>query len=508
MLRRSLGIFLFVLVSLLFSLTPVLAAPSDPLFASWVDNDTITMGGDGIVEAFLDQGGTDSGSTIFTDNAAEYLYEEGKVCYVRLSLTVTNTIPTQGVLRVTTGGVSLGGDIPECGERAKPLRDKWDGKTIGIRNVERSGRKTTQGYMNLTITATVANPKNSEVTSPPAPKELEFKLKSRLGRDLGNYQASFSGGSSDKQKAIYKGSLVLDEGGYTTCTVQGNDCADFEIKSGETSEVAIDTGNAQISISQPDPVECENKAGPLGWIFCELIETGYETALSLYEQFADRMLKTQPINRDTGNGGLYAVWSAFRTIANVGFVIAFMVIIFAQALSLNIEAYAIKKVLPRLVVGAILVQLSFTLSAFLVDVTNIVGKGIFDLINTALSNAGANKFELNIRQALAASGLTVAGTFAGTAVAAAGIAGLISIGPILFLCFLSILAAFVTIVIRNILILVLIVISPLACIAWLLPNTEQYFKSWFSLLFKLLMMYPLINLIVAMGALAAAMVGS
>ncbi|HUC96686.1 MAG TPA: hypothetical protein VMR16_03425, partial [Candidatus Saccharimonadales bacterium] len=72
----------------------------------------------------------------------------------------------------------------------------------------------------------------------------------------------------------------------------------------------------------------------------------------------------------------------------------------------------------------------------------------------------------------------------------------------------AIVVVFLVLTIRQALIIVLIVISPIAFVAFLLPNTEGLFKKWQSLLTTLLLMFPVIAAIFGASALASKVIMS
>jgi hypothetical protein len=61
------------------------------------------------------------------------------------------------------------------------------------------------------------------------------------------------------------------------------------------------------------------------------------------------------------------------------------------------------------------------------------------------------------------------------------------------------LAVLITIIVRTGLIVFLVLISPVAFALYCLPNTEQYFRKWWDLLFKTLLIYPIIAVIFALA---------
>ena len=65
--------------------------------------------------------------------------------------------------------------------------------------------------------------------------------------------------------------------------------------------------------------------------------------------------------------------------------------------------------------------------------------------------------------------------------------------------FLALLGVLIVIIIRTGLIVFLVLISPVAFALYCLPNTEQYFRKWWDLLLRTLLIYPIIAIIFAMA---------
>ena len=243
----------------------------------------------------------------------------------------------------------------------------------------------------------------------------------------------------------------------------------------------------------------------IGWIICPVMQAASKMVDGAYA-IVSVLLEVQPLlstNQGGQSTGIYEAWSAMRNFANVAFVIAFLVIVFSQLTSIGISNYGIKKMLPRLIVAAILVNASFWVCAIAVDLSNIVG----GTLNGLLHNVAANNVSLNAPsfstgqggwqditgKILAGTGITLVILYVElSALLPAIVAGLIIIVSI-----------FIILTIRQALIILLIVISPLAFVAYLLPNTESLFKKWREMLQTLLMLYPIIALIFGASALAS-----
>jgi hypothetical protein len=261
------------------------------------------------------------------------------------------------------------------------------------------------------------------------------------------------------------------------------------------------TGPTGGSVANPENV-CAQGAGAFGWILCPAIDLVNNFFAGPFQSLVTDNLKVDPLDTtgagSQNNQNLYNTWNNIRTLADALFILIFLVIIFANTLQFNLNAYAIKKMIPKLVAAAILVQFSFVISALAIDFGNIVGDGINGLIQTASSGGGPAPAVSGV---LSAAGTVIGVAVAGTVVATAGIVAVISTALAALFAFLAIL---ITLVIRKLLIDVLIVMSPLAFVAFVLPGTERLFRLWYQNFIRVILMYPLIAILFGMSSLLVA----
>ena len=128
---------------------------------------------------------------------------------------------------------------------------------------------------------------------------------------------------------------------------------------------------------------CESNFWGFGWIFCPGQNLITELINGMVGWIADSMKWTILADDSaTNTAGLTVrqVWQNFLNIANVVFVIAFLIMIYSMATSTGLSNYDVKKMLPRLIIVAIAVNLSFYICAALVDLSNIIGAGLYNLI--------------------------------------------------------------------------------------------------------------------------------
>ena len=237
-----------------------------------------------------------------------------------------------------------------------------------------------------------------------------------------------------------------------------------------------------------------------GWVICPLINMFAEVTNTVAE-FLDDYLKIEPLTFDT-DSALYKGWSSLLGVANVLLILAILAIVFSQATSLGISNYGVKKMLPKVVAAAILINISYFICAVLVDISNIVGAGIADLITGTIGGAGNTGGSTGIAGGIRSfTDAILGGIFA--------VSGIVVVAFFFLIpAVISILTIFIVIAVRSAIITLLIILSPLAFAAWVLPNTEKYFKKWLDLFTQMLVIYPAIMAIFAASTVAASIVVS
>ena len=256
------------------------------------------------------------------------------------------------------------------------------------------------------------------------------------------------------------------------------------------------TSTSTISIESPS----ENSTGTscdvqgIGWIICPVsnwLADGIDYMYSALQEF----LKTKPLETTNQNSGIYLAWVIMRNISNVAFIVAFLVIIYSQLTSVGISNYGVKKMLPRLIIAAVLVNLSFTFCAILLDLSNIAGyafqdafMGIKNTISTVGENTSTWTWSEVISTALSNGALAVGAGYAVSLALTTEILPMLV--PAATLAGLTLLFILLIMAARQALIIILIIVSPLAFVCYLLPGTEKWFKKWRDLFFTMLVFFP------------------
>ena len=277
-----------------------------------------------------------------------------------------------------------------------------------------------------------------------------------------------------------------------------------ETVAAETTADEVEEINADLeaAATEAGASSCTESMAGIGWIVCPSTGVIAKAVDFLYEKI-ESVLMINPVEMKDGQP-IYEIWKYMRGITNIVFIIFLLVMVYSQLTGLGITNYGLKKTLPKLIVAAILVNLSFVICSLAVDVSNIVGNSLRDVFTSieettmgAMDISGGMKMN-EIFAALAGGTSLVVG--AGVIVLEAG--ALWMLIPTVLGAIVAVVIGLVTIAMRQAVVALLIMISPLAVVAYMLPNTEQWFKKWKDLLTRMLVFYPLFSLLFGASSLA------
>lgn len=268
--------------------------------------------------------------------------------------------------------------------------------------------------------------------------------------------------------------------------------------------------------AQEEKPTCASQGLVAAWVLCPLLDGAIKLADWSWSLF-EVMLAHNPIRQyklddqgkpTTEETGYYTTWSYVRNIANVALVLLFLFVIYSQITGYGISNYGIKQSLPRIIVIAILINVSFFLIQITFDVASVIGATMNDMIAgqvkaiPSLENLSGDIIKTG---ALGLSG----GAIALGAVAVAGPSTAMLFFTLLILPgVVALIAGFFTVLMRNALLPIVAVLGPLALVAYVLPNTASLFEKWKKTFTSLLFLYPTAALYyAALKAAAIMMIG-
>ena len=378
--------------------------------------------------------------------------------------------PSNGTWTIPT--VSKDGKVVDTYQIKGSLDYMWDSTTVGYK-----------GKQKFLCTDIISQLKT-------AANEYAKSLKDAA---IKNACSTFTGKELDACKA---GIEHKDDPTYCETQYKGRDKEISACKQGQSAEIETP--------SEGDGGEEEGKnscgVDGIGWLVCPLMSFAGSLGDASYSAISYFLSIDKGIFKDQENGGLEQAWKFFRDIANAVFAVIFLWVIFSQISNVGVSNYGIKKILPRLIIGALLVNLSFYLCQLAVDLSNILGFSLKGVLEGAASKVGTQSAEVGTFNTLIVGGLTLAGV---------GLFIFLAVSiPTIMALLLALLVVLVILIVRQAAVILLIAISPLAFAAWLLPNTENLFKKWVSILRGLLIVFPVISLLYGAGKLAGAVLAA
>lgn len=259
--------------------------------------------------------------------------------------------------------------------------------------------------------------------------------------------------------------------------------------------------------TEPD---CYTNAGSLGWILCPIINQAADAIQGLYENMVVPFLVLEPglFNIDGPQNGTYVAWSQFRDIANLGFILLFLFVIFSQLTGVGIDNYGIKKILPKLIMGALMINLSFFICQAAIDIANVVGygiQGVFENLATVppdlalTENPGVKTPTSAVVILIAIIIVICAGAYL-----AIGPSALIPVFMTVLSVLIAIVFVFITLSVRKAFAVLLVVASPLAFMCYMLPNLKKtVFDKWYTAFKAMIIAFPVCSAMIYGGQMVA-----
>jgi hypothetical protein len=245
------------------------------------------------------------------------------------------------------------------------------------------------------------------------------------------------------------------------------------------------------------------------FVIAELSKALFSMMTEMIRWAATAKLGGLTLTTAKGNPFIDAGLGVTLPLANMAFILLFVVV--AITTILGIEAYGIKKILPILIIMTVLVNFAPLMVGFIVDFANVITNYFVKGIDfTNFVNADDNQlgnfitgmvngfggvfpkaeFEKYLRWSMIGSaacppdsgceeleGRNNIGIMTPTlylvSAAAAMVIGILSLGVMLALF-----------LVRNLFIWLLVIFSPLAFAAYVMPFTRQWFKQWWKMLLQ------------------------
>lgn len=279
-----------------------------------------------------------------------------------------------------------------------------------------------------------------------------------------------------------------------------------KIDPGFLKNAAENLNSAAASGDKDAEAVCFDNAGPLGWILCPVITAISDTANQIYGWIEKNFLIVD-VNIFNEDDAMYKAWSSFQNFANIAFVILFLIVIFSQLTGIGLDNFGIKKILPRLIVTILLINLSWIICQLAVDISNILGVSLRTIFGDLTSNLEVQGYAASTAQNAASGGFTILGIGAAATAIFTSPALILTFLLTILSCAISVIFLWFVLVARELGVIICIVLSPLAFAAYMLPNTQSLYRRWFSIFRGVLLVFPICGLMMGASYFASALLG-
>jgi hypothetical protein len=225
----------------------------------------------------------------------------------------------------------------------------------------------------------------------------------------------------------------------------------------------------------------------------------------------DRIDPNSDAFKETPNHYIIVTWRFMRGLINSALVVLLLVAAFSNILNINIDTYTVKKLLPAMVLGVILANLSLFICRMFLDFADVLSA---TFLNADVTDAAGTAQEIAL-QILAAIGLGDIQSI-GSAGLITSVIAIFGIGATAFfasswlvvLLLLLIIVGIPTLFLfvlallfwaRGAFLQFLIMMAPVAFFAMAFPFAQQWFKKWWSAWINWVFMKPVVFFLLNLG---------
>lgn len=314
----------------------------------------------------------------------------------------------------------------------------------------------------------------------------------------------------------------ISAGVYKACVTVINVCQNITKDAGNDAQVTLrvsgsDADNLTGNPSGNKPKTCAQEAKGIGWLFCPLIISMSQASEKLTEFIVGLLeLKTEQMFTDPDTSPAYkAAWAGFRNIAYAILVIIGLIMVASQVFNVEIlSAYTLRKMLPGIIAAVVFVTFSWEIMEFLYNLSNDAAYALADIIQAPFQgiDSVAGVIEGNVLQDLfgrAALGILTAIGLAGVAIYAA-LGGVTVILALAASFILSLFSVYVLLEARNVVAVLLLILSSVAIICAAFEPFKKVFIFWRGLVIVIIVTVPGVAVVLtfaSVGSLIAAAPG-
>lgn len=242
----------------------------------------------------------------------------------------------------------------------------------------------------------------------------------------------------------------------------------------------------------------------IGWLVCPVLRSAAKAGDYAFTFITKSFLVIETELFRGGRNGTENAWALIRNIANAMFVLATLIVVYSLITGAGLSRYNIMKIVPRFLVMAIMVNISFYLCQAMIDIANIIGYGIINALGSVASTIGQSVMPLSTEIGSESSPVLTEVTSSILSKVDVAWALLAPVAAVVLFAAVICSILIVVLIARKTFVIALVLVAPLALVAYLLPNTEHYFKKWLNLFVQTLMLFPVIAFLLGVGQIVSA----
>lgn len=212
-----------------------------------------------------------------------------------------------------------------------------------------------------------------------------------------------------------------------------------------------------------------------GLIFAVFVVFGWllAAAAALFSYVA----RTETVTLFLNSQSTREVWAIVRDFLNMFFI---LVLLFAAFCTIfQIDKWSLKKVWLNILINALLVNFSFPIARFIIDISNVIMYYFLNNMFDGLTNGGAGSM---FTWFAGNSGIT--GILLPKETSSYPVSYLITASIFVFILAITLLVLAVMFLIRLIALTLIVMFSPVGFVGYIFPSTQKYANDWWNNLFK------------------------
>lgn len=226
------------------------------------------------------------------------------------------------------------------------------------------------------------------------------------------------------------------------------------------------------------------------------------TAIAASIFLVPALAHAESLSASLSSGNIVNLWEFARSLINWGLVAFLIFVAFANTTRLGGDSYTIKKTIPGLITGFILANLSFAICR---EVINVADSLALTAGSIAQQATGATIFDFMFKVGWTPGVTALLGLILSVALFTSGfgiVIGFLLMITIMLLPLIIIVILGLMFIIRNYVITLLVVVSPLAFIAMGTSFTNKWFSRWWGQFTLWVFMKPIAFGLLSLGAIA------